>query len=129
MFWSTPAPDARSGGFSTTGGYRSTRTGRADGDSIAPRLAIQELLDVRNPVGSEARDVVMRDFVAGIIDRKYADVQCLVPVSGAEPVVPVGIRCYSKKQQQDRDADIAPHVVMAAGASRSTGCHADPRLR
>ena len=58
----------------------------------------------------EARDVFARDLVPGIVDRKYADIQRLVPVGGAEPVVPVGIGGYAKDQQQDRDADIAPHV-------------------
>jgi hypothetical protein len=65
-------------------------------------------------IGRQALDVIARDGILGLIDREHADVQGLIPVGGAEAVVPGGPNGYAKDQQEGRDADIAPHVRAAA---------------
>ena len=60
MVANTPASAARGGGFSVTAGKRSTRTGRSMCDAVALRLAIEEMLDVREILVRQAFDVAPR---------------------------------------------------------------------
>ena len=82
-----------------------------DGDAVAMRFLIDETLDVGNVRRVERGDVVAGGFAVVGVDREHADPQRLVPVGGAEMVVPVRIRRDRQDQQQDRDAQLAPHGV------------------
>ena len=111
------------------GGYSSTLTGRAIPTPKLSRFLVEELLDVGNAVFRQRCDVVARDRAVGVIDREHADVEGLVPVGGAEPVVPVGICRDSRGSAAgSRCVRCATRVtgLTAAAGSRTTDRRESP---